>query len=90
MIKPTIGRVVLVYRGHPAGSDQPEPALVTYIHNDYLINVGGFTKDGHPFAETSLQLLQDDNAKTGSKWAEWMPYQKQAAEKAEKESLQGN
>ncbi len=41
MISPTIGRVVLVHREF-SGSDQAEPALVTYVHNDRLINVGGF------------------------------------------------
>ena len=85
MIKPTIGRVVLIHRivgGQPV-SPQPEPALVCYVHNDRLINVGGFDANGQPFARTSVQLLQDDDAApanivTGA-YAEWMPYQKAVA-----------
>lgn len=79
MIKPTIGRVVLVHRGN---SDQPEPALVCYVWNDRMINVGGFNKNGEPFKETSLTLLQDDDTPEGlgtTRYAEWMPYQKAVA-----------
>lgn len=80
MIKPTIGRVVLVNRGQ---SNQPEPALITYVHNDRLINVGGFDCIGKPFSITSLQLLQEDDTPFGSYYAEWMPYQKGQAAKTE-------
>ena len=77
MIKPTIGRVVLVIRG---ASDQAEPALICYVWNDRLINVGGFCCNGSPFALTSLRLLQDDDAAvTGQPYAQWMPYQKAVA-----------
>lgn len=81
MIKPTIGRVVLVYRGK---SDQAEPALICYVHSDRSINVAGFDCNGIPFAATSLQLLQDDDVATNSNYyAEWMPYQvAQAAKEA--------
>lgn len=86
MIHPTIGRVVLVIRRDVRGKDlsnQPEPALVCYVYDDRMINVGGFNQYGTPFSATSLQLLQDDDLipETGS-YAEWMPYQKdQAAQK---------
>ena len=81
MIKPTIGRVVLVYRGK---SDQAEPALICYVHSDRCINVAGFDCNGNPFAATSMQLLQDDDVATNSNYyAEWMPYQvAQAAKEA--------
>ena len=81
MIKPTIGRVVLVYRGK---SDQAEPALICYVHGDRCINVAGFDCNGNPFAATSLQLLQDDDIATNSEYyAEWMSYQVvQAAKEA--------
>lgn len=73
MIKPTIGRVVLVHRGQSA---QAEPALICYVHSDRCINVGGFDCNGNPFAATSLQLLQDDETPTNlNYYAEWMPYQ---------------
>lgn len=78
MIKPTIGRVVLVTRPD-SGSDQPEPALVTYVWNNRLINVGGFDRAGKPFAVASLPLLQDDDVPESSHYAEWMPYQKDQA-----------
>jgi len=82
MISPTIGRVVLVHRGK---SNQAEPALVSYVHGDRCINVGGFDLNGNPFAATSLQLLQDDDTPTNPNYyAEWMPYQKvQAAKETE-------
>lgn len=83
MISPTIGRVVLVHREY-SGSDQAEPALVSYVHHDRLINVGGFDQNGQPFAATNIMLLQDDDAAPEEgNWAEWMPYQKQAAAKSE-------
>jgi hypothetical protein len=77
MIKPTIGRVVLVHRGK---SDQAEPALISYVHSDTCINVGGFDCNGVPFSCTSLQLVQDDETVYNpNHCAKWMPYQKQAA-----------
>lgn len=82
MISPTIGRVVLVKGREAAG--QAEPALITYVWNDRLINVGGFDRAGVPFAITSLVLLQDgDTAPTTGTYAEWMPYQKGQAAKTE-------
>ena len=89
MIRPTVGRVVLVHRFNPdltPVSDQPEPALVSYVHSDSLINVGGVDANGKPFAITSLRLLQYDDEvghPVGDAYAEWMPYQKmKAAEEA--------
>lgn len=82
MISPTIGRVVLVHR--PGRSDQRETASIAYVHNDRLVNVGGFDANGQPFAVTSLKLLQDNDVGTeGEQFAEWMPYQKGQAVKAE-------
>lgn len=80
VIKPTIGRVVLVHRGI---SNQPEPALISYVWHDRMINIGGFDHNGKPFAITTLQLLQDDDVATGTCYAEWMPYQKGQAAKTE-------
>jgi hypothetical protein len=77
MIVPTIGRVVWVTRGK---SDQKEPALISYVWSDTVINVGGFNRDGVPFSHTSLRLVQDEAAPTdGTSYAEWMPYQKSVA-----------
>lgn len=85
MIKPTIGRVVLVRRPevtHP----QPEAGLVTFVHSDNMINVAGFDHNGVPFARTSVYLVQDDPIPQHvyrSTYAEWMPYQKGQAAKTE-------
>lgn len=91
MIKPTIGRVVLVYR--PGKSDQFEPALISYVWSDTCINVGGFDRNGNPFRETSLFLNQDisvdpitppklEGDEGLEPFACWMPYQKAQAAKA--------
>lgn len=84
MITPTIGRVVLVHR--TGMSEQREPAFVTFVHGDKLINVAGFSKDGIPFSVPSIELLQDEDKPVNPNlFAEWMPYQKQvAAESAAK------
>lgn len=85
MIKPTIGRVVLV-RNRPTSIDlsQAEPALVAYVWGDRCINVGGFNAGGTPFGATSVPLLQDDDIPpTAGLYAEWMPYQKGQAAKTE-------
>lgn len=84
MIQPTIGRVVLVQR-RPGSTDftQAEPALVSYVWNDRMINVGGFDHNGMPFSYTSLRLLQDDDEAPQGAYAEWMPYQKGQAAKTE-------
>lgn len=83
MIKPTIGRVVLVQK-RPASTDQnqAEPALITYVWSDTMINVGGFDHNGIPFSGTSITLVQDGEAPEGC-YAEWMPYQKGQAAKTE-------
>jgi len=84
MIEPTVGRVVWI-RGRTNKSDQPEAALVTYVWNSRLVNVGGFDKNGDPFKVTSLYLDQGDRPRPEvcQVWAEWMPYQKGQAAKTE-------
>lgn len=88
MITPTIGRVVL-FTPHLAEryqSHQPWPALITYVHGPNMINIGGFTPNGEPFARTSVRLLQDDDKpyNDNEAYAAWMPYQvAQAAAQAQ-------
>lgn len=91
MIKPTIGRVVLVYR-KDGTSEQFEPALITFVHSDEIINVAGFTKEGFPFRYNMIKLEQapiaddPDATKVGDgpyghqTFACWMPYQRRQAE----------
>ncbi len=78
MIKPTIGRVVLFNDGV---SDQRVPALIAYVYSDTVITIAGFDRDGNPFKATEVELIQDDSECTVGT-AEWMPYQKEQAEKA--------
>lgn len=84
MIKPTIGRVVLIRNRPNSLAAQHEPAFVTYVHGDTCINVGGFNANGTAFGETSVLLHQgDDDAAPEGFHAAWMPYQKGQAAKAE-------
>jgi hypothetical protein len=77
VIKPTIGRVVLVRNRPGKSGSQDEPALVTYVHSDSLINVGGFDGNGSPFSLAALWLHQGDESDAPSNvHAAWMPYQK--------------
>lgn len=86
MISPTIGHVVWFY---PARSDiqqplvdQPYPALICYVHTDNEINVAGFDSVGFPFAESNVQLIQENYPYPNTDcFAKWMPYQIQAAAK---------
>lgn len=83
MIKPSIGRVVWVRRPDSLNQSQPEAALVTFVHSDTCINVGGFDANGAPFARTSVYLDQGDAPRPSwaTIYAEWMPYQKGQAVK---------
>lgn len=87
MIVPTIGRVIHVYRNE-AGTP-PEPALITYVHNDRKINVGGFSYTGDAFALRDVILLQDDDTPPSGAYAAWMPYQINKAASAVDSALAG-
>src|SRR6266487_3740884 len=75
MIEPTVGRVVWF---HSPTSDQPQAALVAYVHGSRLVNLLVVDKNGSPYQATSVQLLQEDDvpAAAGVPYAEWMPFQK--------------
>lgn len=85
MIEPTIGRVVWVHRPGSISEryQQPEVGFIVFVHNPRLINIAGFDANGEHFAATSVQLLQDDDARLGGIYAWWMPYQKGQAAKTE-------
>lgn len=55
---PSIGRIVLVHR--PADGSEYWPAIITYVWSASCVNVGGFGKEGQPFALTSVLLYPDD------------------------------
>lgn len=84
MISPSIGRVVWYYPpGHSSG-DQPWPALICYVHNDQLINLGGFKADGTTFDAREVFLQQDPGSSVpNSGYASWMPYQQKVAAEAQ-------
>jgi len=81
IITPTIGRVVWYQSAERTA--QPYAALVTYVHSDRMVNLGGFTANGVPFAATSVTLVQDGDEKPAYSYCEWMPYQKGQAAKTE-------
>lgn len=90
MIKPTVGRVVLVFRERAADEghqgvdlDAAEPAFVTAVFADDKVNVAGFTAHGVPFAVCPIFLVQEEypGEEPPRPYAEWMPYQVAAAKK---------
>ena len=80
MINPTIGRIVWYQE---AGSDQPCAAIVTYVWNDYMVNLSVFDHNGVQRSETSVHLKQDNEDAAPFPYCEWMPYQKGQAAKTE-------
>jgi hypothetical protein len=96
MIKPTPGRVVWFTPPKIIGSTPfvhhdpaaPLAAMVCHVWNDRMVNLVVFDSNGASFGFTSVQLLQDDDAKPEvGYFCSWMPYQtgqaaKHAAEAA--------
>jgi len=85
VITPTVGRIVWYWP--PNNKDrQPQAAIVTYVHDDRLININAFTHDGMPVARTSVALVQEGDPKPDDgNYAQWMPYQLGQAKKHEPE-----
>lgn len=81
MIQPTIGRVLWVTREASRDKTQPEVGFVTFVHGERTVNVTGFAKTGEHFHVDNCTLVQDDTDVLTIKgdYAEWMPYQIQAA-----------
>ena len=76
IIKPTIGRVVLLKNS--AMSDQMLPALICYVFDDNCINIGGFDSNGGHFLATNVFLCQGDQEPSEGQ-ACWMPFQRKYA-----------
>lgn len=90
-IEPTIGRVVW-YRpandGHAAGphpGEQALAAIVAHVNDDGTLNLGVFNVAGVPFSAMNVPLVQDGDELPDGAYAEWMPYQRAQAKKAEAE-----
>jgi hypothetical protein len=89
MIQPTVGRVILIRGRHAVPpKEQPEAALVAFVHEDGTINVAGFDAHGMPFAAHNVRIPDEgDPAVPQGIYAAWMPYQVGQAAKTE-EALQ--
>jgi hypothetical protein len=84
MISPTVGRVVWFYPAGASPNSQPTAGVVAYVHTDRCVNIGGFDHNGNYFAACSVLLVQDgDPVPGGGYYAEWMPYQRGQAAKAD-------
>lgn len=83
MIKPTIGRIVLV-RSVGSLDEQPFAGIITYVHSNEVLNLSVFDATGIPHPRTFVPLVQegDDRPEQGF-FAEWMPYQIEQAKKHE-------
>lgn len=86
-IKPTVGRVVLFHaspesplelRNAPP-SDQPNAAIIVYVHTDRLVNLVVFDAHGTPRGYVGVPLIQDGDPCPRDFYCEWMPYQKAVA-----------
>lgn len=83
MIKPTIGRMVWFHQDGSLPEDQPNAAIVAYVHSDRLVNLTVCNSNGKTYAETSVLLYQGDTDRPASRYCEWMPYQQGQAAKTE-------
>lgn len=86
MIPATVGRVLLLWgaRGVNYDLNQPFRADICYVWSDRLVNVSYNDHQGQAMAESSVVLLQDDDAKPhGIPFCTWMPYQIGQARKHE-------
>jgi len=96
MIQPSNGRIVWYTPALKSGefdSDAaikqhdktvPLAAMVVHVWGDRMVNLVVFDSNGTSHARTSVELLQDDDAKPElGRFAAWMPYQKGQAAKTE-------
>ncbi len=87
MIQPSIGRVVWFWPAKERDApkpEQPNAALVVYVHGDRMVNLTVFDSNGGSRGVTSVTLLQDDDTPSDlGRFARWMPYQLGQAAKTE-------
>lgn len=80
MISPTVGRVVWFYKYVPGqGHKGPLDAHVCKVWSDTRVNLMVVDENGVPRGETSIYLVQDNEACPQSDYCCWMPYQKAVA-----------
>jgi hypothetical protein len=82
MISPTPGRVVWY---HPERQhSEPWAAIICKVIDDTHVNLFVISDDGVCFPKQMVTLVQDETAAPArTDYAEWMPYQKGQAAKAE-------
>lgn len=88
-ITPTVGRIVWFV---PRGSEpdlQPLAAIVTYVHNDRLVNLAWFSADGHSYRAENTILVQEGDDKPDADYCKWMPYQIGQAKKHSEDKPNG-
>jgi hypothetical protein len=83
-IEPTVGRVVLLRRG--PGILAATVAAVAYdpSRDLHLLNLGALDAEGNAFSALRVPLVQEgEDPPAAGDYAEWMPYQKGQAAKAD-------
>jgi len=84
VIKPTVGRVVWYQTKFvPDQVEQPQAAIVTFVHSDNMVNLVVFSDLGMPYGKTSVYLRQAGTPAPSHDFCEWMPYQLGQAAKTE-------
>lgn len=88
MIYPTPGRIVWYHppatAAYPKIGNQPHPAMIAHVLENGRINLTVSAPSGDTYAAREVHLLEDgEPAPAGQPYAEWMPYQKGQAAKAE-------
>lgn len=82
IIKPTVGRVILVERG--SFGTEIAPCLVTKVWGDRCVNAAGFNTGGTAVSFSSLVVVQEgDEVPPVGPYARWMDYQLGQAAKTE-------
>lgn len=85
MIKPTIGRVMWYWPDKEERGDQPLASIVTYVHDDNIVNLCVFETNGRQRVGSSVPIVQEGSPYIvgDSPYVEWMPYQIGQAKKHE-------
>ena len=86
MIKPTVGRIVWYWDRMGSRQEQPQGAMIAYVHSDRLVNLDVTQPSGEKIAVQSVTLWQGDlesDAWPASAFCCWMPYQRGQAAKTE-------
>lgn len=69
-MSPAVGSPVHFRRFAPG--EQPEAAIVTFVHRDTLVNLAVFTANGGVMGFTGVAFAGGDEAPAGE-YAEWPP-----------------